>query len=37
MLKTYVDPREHDKMRAHQGEDVWVIVNHVWAKKQETF
>jgi len=37
VFKTYVDPRERDEMRAHQGEDVWVIVNHVRAEKQEMF
>lgn len=36
-LKTYVDPREREDIRAHTGEDVWVILNHVRAEKRETF
>lgn len=36
-LKTYVDPRERENIRAHQGEDVWVILNHVRAEKREAF
>jgi hypothetical protein len=34
---TYVDPREHEEIRARKGEDVWVILNHVRAEKHETF
>lgn len=37
VFKTYVDPRERENIRAHQGEDVWVLLNHVRAEKCEAF
>jgi hypothetical protein len=36
-IYTYVDPREHQDIRAHAGEDVWVLLNHVRAEKCEAF
>lgn len=36
-FKTYVDPRERENIRAHQGEDVWVVLNHIRAEKREAF
>ncbi len=36
-LKTYVDPREKDEIRARQGEDMWVILNHVHPEKRNEF
>ena len=33
MTFAYVDPRERETIRAHQGEDVWVLLNHVKADK----
>ena len=35
--KSYVDPRERENIRAHEGQDMWVILNHVRADKKETF
>lgn len=35
--RTYVDPREHEDIRAHHGEGVWVVLNHVRAEKREAF
>ena len=35
--KTYVDTREHEEIRAHAGEDMWVILNHVHPEKREVF
>ena len=37
VLKTYVDPRERENIRAHAGEDVWVLLNQVRAEKCEAF
>ena len=37
MFKTYVDPREREDIRAHEGEDVWVLLNHIRAEKREAF
>lgn len=37
MFKTYVDPREREEIRAHKGEDVWVLLNHIRAEKRESF
>lgn len=37
MYKTYVDPREHQEIRAHEGEDMWVVLHHIRAEKRETF
>lgn len=37
MFKTYVDPREREEIRAHKGEDVWVLLNHIRAEKREAF
>ena len=36
-LKTYVDPREREEIRARQGEDMWIVLNHIRAEKQEIF
>jgi hypothetical protein len=36
-IYTYVDPREHQDIRARQGEDVWVLLNHIRAEKCEAF
>ena len=36
-IYTYVDPREHEEIRAREGQDVWVILNHVRAEKREVF
>jgi hypothetical protein len=36
-LKTYVDPRERENIRAHEGENVWVVLNQVHAEKREAF
>lgn len=35
--KSYVDPRERENIRAHEGQDMWVILNHVRADKKEAF
>ena len=35
--KTYVDPRERESIRAHEGEDMWVVLNHIRAEKREIF
>ena len=35
--KTYVDPRERENIRAHEGEAVWVVLNHIRAEKHEAF
>jgi hypothetical protein len=35
--KTYVDPRERENIRAHEGEDMWVILTHIRAEKREVF
>ncbi len=35
--KTYVDPREHEDIRAHKGEGLWVVLNHIRAEKREGF
>jgi hypothetical protein len=37
LYKTYVDPREREDIRAHQGEDIWVVLNHVRAEKRKAF
>jgi hypothetical protein len=37
VFKTYVDPRERENIRAHQGEDVWVLLNHIRAEKRGAF
>jgi hypothetical protein len=37
MFKTYVDPRERENIRAHEGEDVWVVLYRIWAEKRESF
>ena len=34
---TYVDPREREDIRARQGEDMWVLLNHIRAEKRESF
>ena len=34
---SYVDPREREDIRAHQGENVWVVLNHIRAEKREAF
>ncbi len=36
-FKAYVDPRERSDIRAHQGEDMWVLLNHIRAEKREGF
>ena len=36
-IYTYVDAREHQDIRAHTGEDVWVLLNHVRAEKCQEF
>ncbi|MFM8426916.1 MAG: hypothetical protein ACKOBL_17275 [Chloroflexota bacterium] len=35
--KSYVDPRERENIRAHEGQDMWVILNHVRADKKDIF
>ncbi len=35
--KYYVDPREREDIRAHHGEKVWVVLNHIRAEKHNTF
>ena len=35
--KTYVDPRERENIRAHEGDDMWVVLNHIRAEKREAF
>ena len=37
MSFTYVDPRERESIRAQQGEDVWVVLNHIHAQQREIF
>lgn len=37
VFKTYVDPRERENIRAHSGEDMWVLLNHIRADKVESF
>ena len=37
LLKTYVDPREREDIRAHEGENMWVVLNHIRAEKCEAF
>jgi hypothetical protein len=37
VVKTYVDLREHEDMRAHQGEAVWVLLNHIRPEKRVEF
>lgn len=32
-LKTYVDPREREEIRARQGEDMWIVLHHIRAEK----
>lgn len=34
--KTYVDPRERENIRAHEGEDMWVLLNHIRPEKRES-
>lgn len=36
-IQNYVDPREREDIRAHLGDNVWVLLNHVHAEKCETF
>ena len=36
-IYTYVDPRQHEEIRAREGEDVWVMLNHVRAERREAF
>ena len=36
-FKSYVDPRERENIRAHQGEDMWILLNHIRAEKREAF
>jgi hypothetical protein len=36
-LSSYVDPREREDVRAHEGEEVWVMLNHVKAAQREAF
>ncbi|MBI5942751.1 MAG: hypothetical protein HY864_00140 [Chloroflexi bacterium] len=33
--QTYVDPRAHEDVRAHAGDEVWVVLNHIRAEKRE--
>ena len=35
--KSYVDSREREDIRAHKGQDVWVVLNHVRAEKCGAF
>ncbi len=35
--QTYVDPRERENIRAHEGEDMWVVLNHIRAEKCKIF
>lgn len=35
--KTYVDPREREDIRAHRGEDMLVLLNHVKVERCEAF
>jgi hypothetical protein len=35
--KAYVDPREREDIRAHRGEGIWVVLNHIRAEKREAF
>jgi hypothetical protein len=37
VFKTYVDPIEHENIRAHHGEDIWVVLNYIRTEKCETF
>ena len=37
MTYSYVDPRARDDIRAHTGDEVWVILNHIKAEKLEAF
>jgi hypothetical protein len=37
VVKSYVDLREHEHMRAHEGEPMWVILNHIHPEKRKAF
>lgn len=37
MTYNYVDPRARDDIRAHEGDEVWVVLNHVKSGQCETF
>ena len=37
LYKTYVDPRDREDIRAHEGEDVWVMLNHIRTERREAF
>ena len=37
MVFTYVDPREREDIRAHQGEETWVALNRVKPEKRDAF
>lgn len=37
LYNAYVDPREREDVRAHQGEDMRVVINRIRAEKREAF
>ncbi len=37
VVKTYVDLREHEEMRACRGEPMWVLLNHIRPEKRTEF
>jgi hypothetical protein len=37
VVKSYVDLREHENMRAHEGEPMWVMLNHIRPEKRKEF
>jgi hypothetical protein len=37
VVKSYVDLREHENMRAHEGEAMWVMLTHIRPEKRKEF
>jgi hypothetical protein len=37
MSYNYVDPRARDDIRAHEGDEVWVVLNYIKAEQHEAF
>lgn len=37
VIKSYVDLREHENMRAREGEPMWVLINHIRPEKRKAF
>ena len=37
VVKSYVDLREHENMRAHEGEPMWVLLNTIRPEKRKVF